>query len=174
MTIFFFKLRPSITQRNKKRSFCSVQDETWYFWRFFHAESEFGIHFGLVNCGNWQNGLKVAKNPVLGPFWPPLPPKWGKGGHNQILRFKPWFMVFLIGGGRFFVKNVFWKKNLLFNFRGFAIISSTMGKPLKLKSKFFFFEKHFLQKIDPPYPKDHKSRLKSQYLVMTPPLPFGG
>ena len=68
---------------------------------------------------------------------------------------------------------MFFEKKLLFNFRCFTIISSTTEKPLKLKSK-FFFRKTFSTKNRPPYQKDHKSRLKSQYLVMTPPPPFGG
>ena len=45
-----------------------------------------------------KNGPEVAKMAVLGCFAPLLTPKWGEGGQNQIVRFKPWFMVFLVGG----------------------------------------------------------------------------
>ena len=36
-----------------------------------------------------KNGPEVAKMAVLGCFAPLLTPKWGEGGQNQIVRFKP-------------------------------------------------------------------------------------
>ena len=47
------------------------------------------------------------------------------------------------------------------------------GKPQKMKIPQKWVKNEFQWKIDPPYQKDHKLRLKTMYLVLTPDPPWG-
>ena len=147
--------------------------ENLQFWRFLCAESDRHIYFALTTFKNRQ---KMKSNPPKRPFWALFEPTWG-GCQIQICRLKPKYVIFSIGGFKFFKKKYFCQFLAIFIFCGFPIV--IQSKHLQRKNRrnencAKWAEINFLEKIWNPLSKrTHIWALNGIFGFDPPYPPFG-